>query len=249
MKLKNIFILLLMVSVLTLVMFCTGNSNHRYQYVNNINISDKNGVPVGDSVWYFPESLFPNRIALMDSSDNEVNEIPIEPDTYLLTWYSEVLHEMSEPLLYNFYLDHEVYRFTWLRSFHPDIVIRFERTNNHVTVTQKKFTEYVSMVEIEPNLYSDITDSTNMDETVKVVDLTHWNDFKKLILDNHFSEMPTTVAWEMGTDGAEWILEEHTREGYHVVNRWTPDGQRHKEFKDICDYLINLSDFSGEKNY
>ncbi|WP_190242640.1 hypothetical protein [Hymenobacter lapidiphilus] len=48
-------------------------------------------------------------------------------------------------------------------------------------------------------------------------------------------------------DGAEWLLEAHRANGYHMVLRQSPDEQ--DVFRQACEYLIELSSVRGEERY
>lgn len=48
-------------------------------------------------------------------------------DTFKLNWYSSALYCANEPVLYNYYQGHDIYRFLWLRSFHRPVVFSLHK--------------------------------------------------------------------------------------------------------------------------
>lgn len=57
------------------------------------------------------------------------------------------LEAMKEPCLYQNPITHgtEIFRFTWLRSFDPPIVVRIEKKENGLTIFWKKQMELEDM--------------------------------------------------------------------------------------------------------
>lgn len=51
----------------------------------------------------------------------------------------------------------------------------------------------------------------------------------------------------LGDDGAQWIFELHTKEGYHIIDRWSPKIE--DNLREIGEFLIRKSDFKKEKIY
>ena len=66
-------------------------------------------------------------------------------------------------------------------------------------------------------------DSASIESNIRRLKSSDWTTFEELLNSQGFNSMPTTRAWEFGTDGSEWILEQHKEGKYHVVNRWSPD--------------------------
>ena len=104
-----------------------------YEFPNNPTISDEQGNPVSDSTFYFPLELFIDSIKW-------ANKTEIKQDTFSVKWFSQDLWFSKEPVLYNYYLGHSIYRLTWLRSFHPAIILRIENRNGEISLIEKKMT-------------------------------------------------------------------------------------------------------------
>jgi hypothetical protein len=132
--------------------YCLGQN---YIYPNDTTISDSKGI-AKKYVYYFPTSMFINPIRENRIRDkrkikqpklefNYSNDSIEFYDTVLyrldksgLKYNSKILFSASEPILFNSYIGFDVYRFTWLRSFHPDIVIRLIKSKSGSYMVCKK---------------------------------------------------------------------------------------------------------------
>ncbi len=140
-----------------------------------------------------------------------------------------MLFAMREPVLYNHTGEREIYRFTWLRSFDNPVAIRVQKQGNNI------------------NLFAKVTNGAGgyeagqikRDTTFKV-SLKQWKELKELVDRAGFWNLPSRVD-DHGKDGAEWILEGVRNKQYHWVERWSPTAERHTEFREVCEYLLNLS--------
>ncbi|MEP1032968.1 hypothetical protein [Ekhidna sp.] len=239
-----------------------------YDYPNNPIISNKLREPRTDSTHYFPLELFIDSIEWADRIDVKI-------DTSKVEWFSDDLWFSDEPVLYNYFLDREIYRLTWLRSFHPAIILRLERNNGNIILLEKKMTfiepwkpvpEHrrqkldTSMVQssalkraiLDGKIGTPMEwnpDSSVVETNILKVSNKTWQEFQRLLEDKRFDRMPTTRAWGFGTDGSEWILEKHFENEYHVVNRWSPDNNSYSNFREIGDFLIDLSSYKNEERY
>ena len=82
---------------------CNYTRNELYSFTNNQSIADLYGMPINDSMNYFPRDLF---IDTIETSSG----FKIQYDTFRVCWYSQVLLKLNEPILYNSYLGKEIYR-------------------------------------------------------------------------------------------------------------------------------------------
>jgi hypothetical protein len=245
---KTIILQLIIFSLITLLS-CEKEKNKYYSYKESSQISDLNGIPVNDSVFYFPVEVF------IDSVDY-TNTIDISIDSGRVKWYSRDLRNMKELVLYNYYMNKCIYRFTWLRSFDPPIIIRLEKKGDTLTLFEKELLVYkrtIILDEYTPKIgrkviksYKTVTDSIVLKEFESPYSLKLYQEFDSLLKKNDFLSLSTTVAWNWCTDGSEWILEVHTKDGYYVVNRFSGGGY---EFREICDFLIDNSRFKDERRY
>lgn len=152
-------------------------------------------------------------------------------DTFSNKWYSRVLTDFKEPnLTANFYTD--VYRFTWLRSFHNPIVIRFEKSDNTFTLTTKELIDFRG--------YKPQEITVNRTKELSGYEWTTLEDkLKKL---NFWVLKSNETNPDESTDGALWILEGVTGDKlfgkYHFTNRHSPNN---KNYTDCCKYFLSLS--------
>jgi hypothetical protein len=197
-------------------------------YPNDSLISNFQGQPNNSSTIYLPYIIKTKDTIRHTNIDTMMNE-----------YYSFSLHKFSEPVLSNYYLGHDLYRFLWLRSFHRPVVITLNRNNDVVTLTTKEFDGGAHYWELKRCMNCDTTNLKDpkliLNET-KELTLTEWENFENLLTQCNFWEMKPFNK-EMGNDGAQWNIEAHLREKYWFVNRWSPRGK----FADCGKYLIKLS--------
>lgn len=192
--------------------------------------TDSVNVPQNPKAYYFPLGY------LIDTVNNPFNaerdpgflDRSFDLAHFVNRWYSQHLFTMQEPLLYNGFFQNEIYRFTWLRTFHEPIVIRIEKTENEIQLIAKR------------------TDGAGgygpgqLVETIqtKLID-KEWDKFKGLIADIDFWNLsPIEITNILGCDGAQWILEGSKDGEYHMIDRWSGDD---KETGKACLYLLELS--------
>lgn len=143
----------------------------------------------------------------------------------IASYYSLRLRALEEPVLYSDTTSNEIYRFTWLRSFHSPLAVRIE----------KQAADY--------NLYWKLCEGAGDPGDLwksgqKAIGEKTWNRFKHLLSKTGFWEMP--VREKGGKDGAQWILEGKSPDGYHVVDRWSPE--KGSAYYKCCDFLLGLTD-------
>lgn len=163
------------------------------------------------AVEYFPPGVF--------SIDARVDQCE-------RSWFSNALRSADEPALWTAsgIQEGEVYRFTWLRSFHQPIVIRLTLDTNE---SGKLFAKVMS----GSGGHGPADVSTRDEFRLIPADVAS---FLEKLQKAHFWGLPTKVPLS-GLDGAEWIVEGVKDGKYHVVVRWSPkDGP----YRDSCLYLM-----------
>lgn len=149
-------------------------------------------------------------------------------DRFKANWYAKALTAMKEPSLSAGQTrETESYRFLWLRTFHNPIVVRVWRSGTTVQLIAKQ-----------------LDGAGGYDPGKLVVNNTRaltskeWDEFAKHLEQSSYWTLKTDGG-DIGTDGAQWILE-GTKDGrYHVVDRWTP--KEADRFRKTCFYLLELS--------
>jgi len=183
--------------------------------INNLSI-DTGTFKTDSNMFYFPLE------SLKDTS------IYIGHDTFTDTWYSHHLYAMREPVIFTDKSQNEIYRFTWLRTFHNPIAIRIEKHNDSYTLYWKLCNGAGGYQPGRLTVSKQLT-----------IDKSTWSEFIKLLNQIDFWNLKTNEKI-FGCDGSQWILEGKLLEQYHVVDRWTPD--ENSKFYHCCDFLIKLTD-------
>ena len=225
-----------------LILGCDQKSNTEYIYPNNIRLSDPLGIPIDSTSYYFPTQIG-NIITGIDTLSNKVHSLK--------------LIAMNEPILYNFYLNTDVFRLTIMESWKPIKTIKFYITNNDVLVVTKvlnsKGNEFFPMansliIKADGTIGSVVNNNKEMKQMTFSSKIIKIHNASKSMVE----QIKNTKYWGtknlndvQGLDGTRIILEGHTKDRYWFVNRWNPStSNSDKEFKDLCSYLI---DIAGEK--
>lgn len=151
-------------------------------------------------------------------------------------WFASSLRAFGEPCLPpDSPGPDEAYRFLWIRSFDPHLVVRLERWGERVYVVSKVGEERMLL---RPGLRGQ--------SSVAVGPFpVHANEkkaFDGVLEDSGFWGLPTRGGLEGGSDGAEWVLEGWREGRYHVVSVWSPvHGGPHVRFADACMELVRLA--------
>lgn len=185
--------------------------------------AQKSNISSGDNKqFYFPVEAF------RDTSTNGNND-------FLNTWFSKHLFAMNEPVIHLDNSQNEIYRFTWLRTFHNPITIRVE----------KKGEEYFLFWKV-CNGAGGYAPGVLIINRQKTIDKLTWDKFRAMIDKATFWNMATIDSDIGGTDGAQWILEGKNQNKYHVTERWSPN--KKSEYYKCCDFLISLTDLNIKGN-
>ena len=190
------------------------NSREKY-FTNNVSV-DASNIPLDSTQNYYPYDVFTDTSMFVGS------------DTFLITWYSRHLFALQEPLIFNKPSAKEIYRFTWLRSFHNPIAVRIEKGVDNIV-----------------HLFWKQSDGSGGYEPGKIVvnnskrlNLRQWNKFTSIIDSIDYWNLKTNDT-RIGNDGARWVLEGAFPEKYHVVDRWSV--RNNSTFHNACKYLIELT--------
>jgi hypothetical protein len=157
--------------------------------------------------------------------------------SFVVQWYSRQLFAMKEPVLFNDKTNREVYRFTWLRTFHHPISIRIEKRGDSYLLFWKLC-----------NGAGGYAPGKLVVDSQKALSKAVWRTFIAKVELTKFWSMETNKR-ELGMDGSEWILEGKENNKYHVVSRWTPSPS--DDLYRCCDFLIQLTGLKiiGDEKY
>jgi hypothetical protein len=194
----------------------TGNS-FKFNRYDSYELSWRDYPSIDSIKAYFPKSGLPKlHGARKDFLSNFRN-----------IWYSSVLEGCSEPVLYDYQGEDEVYRFTWLRSFNTPVIIKIQKHHFDFMFTAK---------ELSP-VYKEFPQELNISDT-GFISWFKWYTFKSKLDKISFWNMPMDDTEEQGMDGARWVLEGVKDGQYHFIDRWSAKGS---DFGKACLYLIKIS--------
>lgn len=192
---------------------------------NSIEVDDHN-VPVSGKQFYFPLKFF------IMSGENKNEKPLIDIDLNSIIYYSRFLYAMKEPLLFNKKSKKEIYRFTWLRTFHHPVTIRIEKDGETCLLYWK-----LSDGEGGYDPGKVITDKS------KPVDIKIWQELKSMLQKMDFWHM-NRIPQGITVDGSKWILEGAEPEQYRVVDLSSPEAN---DFYYTCLFLLNQTDLGINK--
>ncbi|MDJ1470615.1 hypothetical protein [Xanthocytophaga flava] len=219
---KQLFVLIF--SFLTVLTSCQGQSSQNATNTSTYSLPiDTAFIPTDSTQFYFPLEIF------RDTS------LYVGHDTLTDSWYSKHLFAMREPVIYANKSQKEMYRFTWLRSFHNPVAIRIEKNGDTY------------------RLYWKLCDGAGgyrpgklTISKQKTINKATWEMFQTHMHQIDFWNMKTNETELLGSDGSQWVLEGKTTTQYHVVDRWTPN--KDSKYYTCCNFLIGLTDLKIKKD-
>jgi len=197
-------------------------SGNKSKYINTSIKTDSLNIPKDSTTFYIPIHFLSDTLEKWKA------------DTFMDNWFSKMLYGLHEPLLYNRIEKKDIYRFTWLRSFHHPVSIRIEKCDNKVFLYTK---ETSGAGGYSPG-------KIIVDEKTEISE-DKWDTFITKLNKVQFWEQPA-FKQETGVDGAEWIMEGTTEDDYHVMIRWSEPSS--DNFKECCKYLLGLSGLKFPKS-
>lgn len=170
--------------------------------------------------------------AMLDSDRGDLDDLRRH-------WYSKHLRTMGEPSLScGAVAESETYRFTWLRTFDRPIAVRVSSSESAV-----------HLVAIELSGAGGYDPGGVAKRIERSLSSADWKALVAVLGKIDFWTMPTNpTPFEVGLDGARWILEGRRRTEYHVVDRFSA---REGAYRDAGLTFLNLAGLlvSGEKLY
>lgn len=225
-------------------------TNHLFgqfnKFTENDEVSDKKGKPNSVSSLYFPPKLFIDSLHF-----HNVNKV----DTSKVEWYSDLLFATQEPILTNYYLGKEIIRFTWVRTYDEKIIIRIEKTANGIILYRKKL-KHLNQDQFKTSdnswsypkrLYNESKFEYAKNDSRKI-ELKTWDDLTKRIKDNKLWQMGT-YKFSTGVDGAMWLIEIHSKDGWYLAERHSPTIEQDKGFMDVGQLILKLAGLQKEEVY
>lgn len=195
-------------------------------FFDNLIEVDEHNVPVSGKQFYFPLKFF------MMSDEGKNKKSLIDIDLNSIIYYSRFLYAMKEPLLFNKKSNKEIYRFTWLRTFHHPVAIRIEKDGETCLLYWKLGGGEGGYDPGELIIVKS-----------KPIDIKIWEELKTMLQKMDFWHMNRTVN-DMTIDGSKWILEGAEPEQYRVVDLSSPIAN---DFYYTCLFLLNQTDLEINK--
>lgn len=161
----------------------------------------------GEISGYFPPALFQQTVNCGPLPWSKPRPVLNEFED---AWFSKHLQAAGErPLLFATGSP-EALRFTWLRSFHPPVIVRVEwASTGAATLTA---TMLSGAGGYEPGEVSSTTSRTLTQDEVE-----------RLLVLRQAALREPPIDCTMMLDGAQWIVEAARADGYHFVNRQSPE--------------------------
>ncbi|MHC1704987.1 MAG: hypothetical protein AB9846_13845 [Tenuifilaceae bacterium] len=233
-------------------------------FLKDSTISSYDGILKDSMNFHFPNNYY-----------NDSLWIKTKIDKFHLNWYSSYLKCFKAPILYNYYLGYESYRFLWLRSFNRAVLITLTKENRKIVINTKILSKRPNFNTI---LYNVKTGKGKTNDTIRLMYLDKIQMFKilqyadsialpkynvefaidtsVLLNSKNWNEFNKLIEqsdfWQkepyvesFGLDGSEWVLEGQVYEKYHFVSRWSPKDN----FRKCCEYLIKISSLKNEEIY
>jgi len=122
-----------------------------------------------------------------------------------------MLFALKEPIIKDYQGDKEIYRFTWLRTFHHPVSVRLEKQCDIIKLFAK-VCDGAGGYEPKQIIF----------DTTITVTVNEYNLLTKKVTDIGFRNLLTEKRDGNGMDGSEWIIEVVKDNKYHMVTRWTP---------------------------
>jgi hypothetical protein len=158
----------------------------------------------------------------------------------------------------------------WLRSFYRPVVFTLLQSQDEVWLTTKILDQqpifnddrYSGVPGENRDEYLKngfIVDKHDPDLLVRLADrkanivfnntislsCKEWNEFEYLLSKANFWRLPTDIS-DGSTDGAQWVIEGHFKNKYHLVDYHSPGNS---DYAKAGFFLIQLSELRGEEIY
>ena len=154
------------------------------------------------------------------------------------------MYEFDEPILFNYYLEKEIVRLTCFSSLSPPSMIKIEKIDDQVVVHKKDLNKYIANLYINNQEDYQIAIKSKEKQLEIIVDTIfplHKEQFTKLMTLIDSTKITNLIPFKnnvYGLDGADCILEIHTKRGYYYIKRWNI--QDIPSFQKIVDYIETM---------
>ncbi len=239
----------------TMCVSCQQQKTEPANYTQASSVSKNTGEPTDSLAYYVPTTI---------RKDTQVVQLDI--DQMSLEQFSTGLYYAKEPILYNYYLGHDIYRFSLLRDFKMPIYVILHKDGGKVWLTVTALDRSPNMAPPPQKFVGDwktgrwvqVTHDEFGDTIVKnargtytrraniayttTIQLTEqdWTEFEKLLQEADYWNM-TPFDSEDHLDSERWLIEAHLKNKYWFVHLYSPKGG----FYNAGNFLLEKS---GIKN-
>ena len=203
----------------------------KYLYPNDPRLSSVNGLPK-DTV----SSILPFKIKYKGKVDR------LFLDSSSIVEYNKRLNFALCPLLYNYYLNEEIYRFSIFCSIKGSAIFTMYHSKSGYFLNLKVTLSYYDCVDslFENLIFKKCFDKPKntankdrflVDNTIEI-SRKDWNAFKEVVTKINFYDLNYEPTHPIKIDGSDYVIEAHTKYKYWLVQR---------EHEDDNVVLINNS--------
>jgi len=258
------------INVLTFLIFALnvlGQNSYEIKYKGDSKVSDKKGKPNNVETNYLPIILSQHtrHYMISDGKTRWIDEKDLEifstefgkeniKDSLFYNgimesdqkWYSRYLYEFEEPVLYNYYLGHDIIRLTYLRAFDKPIMIKLSRQDDSASLNIKMLNNQIDskiLNDIFHGNYKTISDPKRLTELQEnrnlKIDKSTFLHLDSLIQDTKIKDEIPDNNNIKGQDGSDLLLEIHSSNGYYYIKRMNP--RNDSAIWSIANFLIKTS--------
>lgn len=149
-------------------------------------------------------------------------------DLFIKNWYSEILFNLQEPILYNYSGEGESIRLLWIRAFDNPLIVR---------VSKFKDTVYANIKELKNKTYEN--QPQILKDTIIQLDAQKWQEVLSELQANNFWNAAIEDS-SSAKDGITWLLECRLNNKYRCINRWDDGGLSSKDLNLYANELIKI---------
>lgn len=185
---------------------------------------------------HFPLTYFVNwpEDSILDAAQDYYIDASAGRSLFWVDFFSSVLTEMKEPVLFNASLheDETTFRFSFFPSFHPPVSFRVVKNKSKVTLYWK-----ILLTKYDPKTWKEI--SSTVKEGHRKMTSAQYEQLLQYMEAVQLDELPRSYYVDM-TDGAQWVIERKTEQGFKAYFTNVAG----KNIRQVYSFLAKLS---GEK--
>ncbi|MCA0396572.1 MAG: hypothetical protein LCH51_04155 [Bacteroidetes bacterium] len=208
----------LFVIVLWLLFGCTNSEKKQLQISDDVFAAS---IPGDSGVNYFPKGV---------DFGYGANKVSI--DSFVKRWYSDVLYNFHEPVLYNYAGNAESVRFLLLPSFGNAVVVRLSQLDGIV---------YAKIKELSTASSENTRQRVKVD-TLLVIEPIRWQEMISRLTEHDFwIATASDSSSQFSKDGTTWLLECRLKDRYHCIERWDNGSLASSDMRLFAGSLMEIA--------